>query len=69
MPKHRSCHYCRKHIEAIDYLDAKLLQRHLATWSKMKSGRYTGTCARHQRRVTEAVKRARFLAVLPYTSR
>jgi len=69
MPKHRSCYFCRKHIEAVDYLDAKMLQRHMGTWSKMKSGRDTGTCARHQRRVGEAVKRARFLAVLPYVTR
>jgi len=69
MRKHRSCYFCRKHLEAVDYLDGRMLQRHMGTWSKMKSGRETGTCSKHQRRVTDAVKRARFMAVLPYASR
>lgn len=69
MRKHRSCYFCRKHLESVDYLDAKLLSRHQGTWGKLKGGRETGTCSKHQRRVTDALKRARFLAVIPYTNR
>lgn len=67
--RRRSCFYCRKHLTGVDYLDVKLLQRHLGTWGKLKSGRETGTCSRHQRRASESLKRARFLAVIPYTNR
>ncbi|MBI2589606.1 30S ribosomal protein S18 [Candidatus Berkelbacteria bacterium] len=65
----RSCAFCKKKIDWIDYKDAGLLRRYLGTWSKLKSAKDTSTCARHQRRLAEAVKRARYLAILPYTTR
>ena len=65
----RTCQFCRKHVEWIDYKDAGLLRRHLGTWSKLRSAKDTGTCARHQRRLSDAVKRGRFLALIPYATR
>lgn len=67
--KRKNCNFCKKKIEWIDYKDANSLKRYLGTWSKLKSAKDIGTCTRHQRRLGEAVKRARFLALLPYTSR
>jgi small subunit ribosomal protein S18 len=55
-------------VEHIDYKDVTLLRRFVADTGQMDSRRRTGTCARHQRRLTVAIKRARFLALLPYTA-
>lgn len=68
-PMRRQCYFCRKKIEQIDYRDTVLLNRYLSPWTKMKSARDTGTCAKHQRRLAEAIKRARFLALMPYVKR
>ncbi len=64
----KQCYFTKKNI-APDYKDTALLQRYLTPWSKIKEARETGTCAKHQRGLTQAIKRARFLALLPYTTR
>jgi small subunit ribosomal protein S18 len=53
----------------IDYKDPSGLSRYLTSWAKIKATKETGACANHQRRLAEAIKRARFLALLPYTTR
>lgn len=53
-------------IEHIDYKDVPRLRRYLSDRAKIIPRRVTGTCARHQRQLTVAVKRARHLAFLPY---
>lgn len=63
------CFFCRKKIVEIDFKDPQALRRYIGIWSKIKSAKDTGNCAKHQRRLTDAIKRARFLALLPYTSR
>lgn len=65
----RECFFCRRKIKEIDYTDAKLLGRYLSPWAKIKPNYYTGTCSKHQRKLTQAIKRARFLALMPYVSR
>ncbi len=65
----KQCYFCRKKIEVIDFKDTNVLTKYLTPWTKMKSGRDTGTCSKHQRRLSEAIKRARFLALLPYVKR
>jgi len=65
----KQCNFCRKKIDIIDYKDASLLMRYLTPWTKMKSARDTGTCRKHQRRLAEAIKRARFLGLMPYVKR
>jgi len=67
--KRKTCPFCKKKVEWIDYKDSALLKRYLGMWSKIRPARDTGVCARHQRRLADAIKRARFLALLPYTSR
>lgn len=65
----KDCAFCRRKLIDIDYKDSVVLGRYLTSWAKIKSAKDTGTCAKHQRRLGEAIKRARFLALLPYTTR
>ena len=60
------CAFCLDKIEHIDYKDVPRLRRYLSDRAKIIPRRVTGTCARHQRQLTVAVKRARHLAFLPY---
>ena len=60
------CAFCMDKIENIDYKDVPRLKRYLSDRAKIIPRRVTGTCARHQRHLTVAVKRARHLAFLPY---
>lgn len=60
------CAFCMDKIENIDYKDVPRLKRYLSDRAKIIPRRVTGTCARHQRQLTAAVKRARHLAFLPY---
>lgn len=69
-PKKRvNCRYCRAELGYVDYKDYKALLRFVTPQGKMYSRKRSGNCAYHQRRMSQAVKRARFLALIPYTSR
>ena len=68
IPRRKVCVFCVDHVEAIDYKDGAKLRRFLSDRGKIEPRRKTGTCAKHQRRLTIALKRARHLALLPYTS-
>lgn len=65
----KKCNFCVNKIEEIDYKDAPMLGKYLNRWSKIESRDKNGCCARHQRWLATAVKRARYLALLPYISR
>ncbi|HHT20112.1 MAG TPA: 30S ribosomal protein S18 [Tissierellia bacterium] len=68
-PRRRKvCHFCTNNIDTIDYKDVKTLQRYVSERGKILPRRVTGACAKHQRKVTTAVKRARAVALLPYVS-
>ena len=60
------CVFCKEKIEDIDYKDTARLSKFVSERGKMVPRRVSGTCARHQRRVARAVKRARFIAFLPF---
>ena len=62
------CGFCVDKVENIDYKDIALLRRYMSERGKILPRRVTGTCARHQRELTVAIKRARHLALLPYTT-
>ncbi|MBE6893737.1 MAG: 30S ribosomal protein S18 [Ruminococcaceae bacterium] len=64
----RVCAFCADKIAEIDYKDVPRLRRFLSERGKIIPRRVTGTCARHQRQLTTAIKRARHLAFLPYVS-
>ena len=62
------CQFCVEKIDYIDYKKPELLLPYISPYGKMLSRRRTGVCAKHQRRLAVAIKRARFLALLPYTA-
>ncbi|MCR5635692.1 MAG: 30S ribosomal protein S18 [Clostridiales bacterium] len=62
------CTFCVDKAESIDYKDIAKLRRYVSERAKILPRRVTGTCARHQRALTVAIKRARHLALLPYSA-
>lgn len=66
-PQRKMCPFCLDKIENIDYKQPELLRRFLTDRGKIRARRKIGTCAKHQRRLARAIKRARQLALLPYT--
>lgn len=62
------CYFCANHIEYIDYKDVELLKRYISEKGKILPRRVTGTCAKHQRTLTVAIKRARIMGLLPFTT-
>lgn len=67
-PRRKVCAFCVDRIQEIDYKDVPRLRKYLSERAKIVPRRVTGTCARHQRQLTVAIKRARHLALLPYVS-
>ena len=65
--RRKVCRYCANHVE-VEYKDADTLRRYITERGKILPGRITGACARHQRALTVAIKRARHLAMLPFVS-
>ncbi len=66
MNKKKVCQFCVDKAEAIDYKDAQKLKKYVTEKGKMLPRRMTGVCAKHQRMLAEAVKRARIVALLPF---
>ncbi|MFQ5797175.1 MAG: 30S ribosomal protein S18 [Bacteroidota bacterium] len=66
--KKRRCRFCDNKDTFVDYKDEKKLQRCISEQGKIIPRRITGTCARHQRQLAQAIKRARHLALLPFVS-
>ena len=66
--RRRACRLCAEKIDYIDYKDVKLLGAFIPERGKILPRRISGTCATHQRMLSEAIKRARNAAFLPYTT-
>jgi len=62
----RHCHFCRVSTETIDYKDTNNLRRYLSSFGKIVSRKRSGVCVWHQRKLATAIKRARFMGLLPY---
>jgi small subunit ribosomal protein S18 len=62
----KTCAICESGVRVVDFKDERTLQRFLTERGKILPSRLSGTCARHQRQVSTAIKRARELALLPY---
>jgi small subunit ribosomal protein S18 len=66
--RRKVCKFCVEKIDYVDYKDVKLLQQFTPERSKILPRRISGTCARHQRLLQAAIKRARHIALLPFTT-
>ena len=66
-PRRKVCDFCVNKIEYIDYKDVNRLRRSINERGTILPRRMTGNCAKHQRQLSEAIKRARAIALLPYT--
>jgi len=63
------CYFCVNGIPDIDYKNSQMLQRFLSSYGKIAPRKRSGVCAKHQRKLANAIKRARFMALLPYTTK
>lgn len=68
-PKPRVCYFCINGLTDIDYKDTRILQKFLSGYAKILPRRRTGTCMKHQRKFALAVKRARFMALIPFVAK
>jgi small subunit ribosomal protein S18 len=66
--RRRPCVMCVDKMTMVDYKDFNFLRRFISDRGRIETRRKTGTCAKHQRALAQAIKRARFLALLPYTA-
>jgi small subunit ribosomal protein S18 len=66
--RRKKCAFCVNRVDSIDYKDLAVLREYISHRGKIKPRRKTGACAKHQRRLALAIKRARHIALLPYTS-
>lgn len=65
----KQCYFCLNNIQEIDYKDVELLRRFISSYHKILPRRKRGTCAKHQRKLTRAIKRARIMALLPFVKK
>src|SRR2546421_8766050 len=67
-PRRKVCTFCADRVQRIDYKDVGRIRRYISDRGKIDPRRKSGTCAKHQRMLTTALKRARLMAMLPYTA-
>ena len=66
MPRKKVCVFCQEKVEVIDYKDVNRLKKFVTESGKLLPRRMSGTCAKHQRELSKAIKRARVAALLPF---
>lgn len=66
--RRKVCYFDANHIDHIDYKDVELLKKFISERGKILPRRVTGTCAKHQRKLTVAIKRARIMGLLPFVA-
>lgn len=69
MKKNTQCFFTTNNVKQIDYKDVDILKKFLNPHARMIGGERTGVCAKHQRQLASAIKRSRFMALLPFVSR
>ena len=68
LKKRKRCYFCSKGIKEVDYKDVDVLKKFITERGRILPRRITGACAYHQRQLTKAIKRARYMALLPFDS-
>ena len=64
----KQCYFCSNKMSTVDFKDTLTLRRFMSPHAKIMSSRKTGTCGKHQRMVSQALKRARHMALLPFVA-
>lgn len=67
--KAKQCYFCVNNIKEVDYKDIQTLRRFINSYMKILPKKRTGTCSKHQRKLATAIKRARIMALLPFTNK
>ena len=65
----QQCYFCSQNVKELDYKDIEILKKFISGQFKILPRRKTHVCAKHQRKLSMAIKRARFMALLPFTNR
>ncbi|MBI4837155.1 MAG: 30S ribosomal protein S18 [Candidatus Portnoybacteria bacterium] len=63
------CYMCQKNIRQVDFKNVELLRHFLTMQAKISSAKRSGNCRKHQKELSRAIKKARYMALLPYTAR
>ena len=66
-PRHKCCQFCKEQTTYVDYKETQMLRKYVTDRGKIKPRRVTGACTQHQRDIANAVKRAREMALMPYS--
>jgi len=64
-----NCYFCQKNIKEVDFKNAEVLQKFISGLAKIRARKRTGVCSKHQRKLSNAIKRARYLGLLPFTTK
>jgi small subunit ribosomal protein S18 len=65
----KSCYFCVNNVERIDYKSEEVLRKFLSSYGKIVPRRRSGVCTKHQRKLAVAIKRARVVGILPFTTK
>jgi len=65
----KQCFFCSQNIKDVDYKDQDIIKKFVSSQAKIIDPKFTGTCSKHQRILARAIKRARFLGLLPFVRR
>ena len=69
MKKNIQCYFTTNNVKLIDYKDVDILKKFLTPHARMVGGKRSGVCAKHQRQLASAIKRSRFMALLPFVTK
>ncbi|MBI5369943.1 30S ribosomal protein S18 [Candidatus Uhrbacteria bacterium] len=67
--KKKKCFFCANNNKAIDYKDLKTIRRYISSFAKIVPRKRSGVCMKHQRELSQAIKRARIMALIPFVQR
>ena len=69
MKTNEQCYFSANNVKQIDYKDSEILKKFINPHARMIAGKRTGVCSKHQRQLASAIKRARFMALLPFVAK
>ncbi|HNP75363.1 MAG TPA: 30S ribosomal protein S18 [bacterium] len=67
--KEKYCYFCVNNVDQIDYKNQQILRRFISSYSKIVPRKRSGICSKHQRKLAQAIKRARIMAILPFITK